>query len=70
MWMAGLFCALNSFFIIFGLYGLKYTGYGFDYLSDEYAAYLAGTGPVPSPTKAARTGAAPKKKGGVSRVSR
>jgi amino acid transporter len=50
MWMAGLFCALNSLFIIFGLYGLKYTGYGFDYLSDEYAAFLAGTGPVPSPT--------------------
>src|SRR6185503_16604331 len=34
----------------FGVYGLKYTGYGFDYLSDEYAAFLAGTGPVPSPT--------------------
>ena len=50
MWMAGIFCALNSIFIIFGLYGLKYTGYGFDYLSDEYAAFLAGTGPVPSPT--------------------
>jgi hypothetical protein len=45
-----LFCFLNSIFIIFGLYGLKYTGYGFDYLSDEYAAFLAGTGPVPSPT--------------------
>jgi amino acid transporter len=50
MWMAGLFCALNTAFIIFGVYGLKYTGYGFDYLSDEYAAFLAGTGPVPSPT--------------------
>jgi amino acid transporter len=50
MWLAGLFCALNTMFIIFGVYGLKYTGYGFDYLSDEYAAFLAGTGPVPSPT--------------------
>jgi amino acid transporter len=50
MWAAGLFCALNTLFIIFGVYGLKYTGYGFDYLSDEYAAFLAGTGPVPSPT--------------------
>ena len=49
MWLAGLFCALNTAFIIFGLYGLKYTGYGFDYLSDEYAAFLAGTGPVPEP---------------------
>ena len=50
MWLAGLFCALNTAFIVFGLYGLKYTGYGFDYLSDEYAAFLAGTGPAPSPT--------------------
>jgi hypothetical protein len=49
MWLAGLFCFLNAMFIIFGLYGLKYTGYGFDYLSDEYAAYLEG-GPVPSAT--------------------
>ena len=37
MWLAGLFCALNAIFIIFGVYGLKYTGYGFDYLSEEYA---------------------------------
>jgi amino acid transporter len=37
MWLAGLFCALNAIFIIFGVYGLKYTGYGFDYLSPEYA---------------------------------
>jgi amino acid transporter len=50
MWLAGLFCFLNTMFIIFGLYGLKYTGYGFDYLSDEYAAFLAGTGDVPSAT--------------------
>ncbi len=50
MWLAGLFCAANALFIIFGLYGLKYTGYGFDYLSDEYAAFLAGEGPVPSAT--------------------
>jgi amino acid transporter len=51
MWMAGLFCFLNASFIIFGLYGLKYTGYGFDYLSDEYNAFLAGEGPVPSATE-------------------
>jgi len=37
MWLAGIFCAANAIFIIFGLYGLKYTGYGFDYLSPEYA---------------------------------
>ena len=37
MWLAGLFCGLNAIFIIFGVYGLKYTGYGFDYLSPEYA---------------------------------
>ena len=49
MWLAGLFCALNSLFIIFGLYGLKYTGYGFDYLSEEYAAFLqARAGPSPT----------------------
>ena len=47
---AGLFCFANLMFIVFGLYGLKYTGYGFDYLSDEYAAFLAGEGPTPSPT--------------------
>jgi hypothetical protein len=41
MWMAGLFCGLNAIFIIFGVYGLKYTGYGFDYLSEEYAAGTA-----------------------------
>ncbi len=41
MWLAGLFCALNAIFIIFGVYGLKYTGYGFDYLSEEYAAGTA-----------------------------
>jgi amino acid transporter len=51
MWLAGIFAAANALFIIFGVYGLKYTGYGFDYLSDEYAAYLAGEGPVPSPTE-------------------
>jgi amino acid transporter len=50
MVLAGVFCLANLSFIIFGLYGLKYTGYGFDYLSDEYAAFLAGEGPVPSPT--------------------
>src|SRR4029079_5792778 len=50
MWLAGLFCALNTIFIIFGCCGLKYTGDGSDYLSDEYAAFLAGTGPAPSPT--------------------
>jgi amino acid transporter len=41
MWLAGLFCGLNAIFIIFGVYGLKYTGYGFDYLSEEYAAGTA-----------------------------
>ena len=41
MWLAGIFCAANAFFIIFGVYGLKYTGYGFDYLSEEYAAGTA-----------------------------
>jgi amino acid transporter len=51
MWAAGIFCFLNASFIVFGLYGLKYTGYGFDYLSDEYAAFLAGEGPVPSATE-------------------
>jgi amino acid transporter len=51
MWLAGIFCAANALFIIFGLYGLKYTGYGFAYLSDEYQAYLAGEGPLPSPTE-------------------
>jgi amino acid transporter len=51
MWLAGLFCALNTFFIIFGLYGLKYTGYGFDYLGQEYQDFLAGVeGASPSPT--------------------
>jgi amino acid transporter len=51
-WMvaAGVFCILNLMFIVFGLWKLKYTGYGFDYLSQEYADFLAGTGPVPSPT--------------------
>lgn len=51
-WMvgAGVFCIANLLFIVFGLWKLKYTGYGFDYLSPEYAAYLAGEGPVPSPT--------------------
>jgi amino acid transporter len=51
-WMvgAGLFCIANLLFIICGLWKLKYTGYGFDYLSPEYAAYLAGEGPVPSAT--------------------
>jgi amino acid transporter len=41
MWLAGIFCAANALFIIFGVYGLKYTGYGFDYLSEEYAAGTA-----------------------------
>jgi amino acid transporter len=41
MWLAGIFCAANAMFIIFGVYGLKYTGYGFDYLSEEYAAGTA-----------------------------
>ena len=52
MWLAGLFCAANAVFIAFGLYGLKYTGYGFDYLSQEYADFLAGVeGAAPSPTE-------------------
>jgi amino acid transporter len=51
MWLAGLFCAANALFIIFGLYGLKYTGYGFDYLGQEYQDFLAGVeGASPSPT--------------------
>jgi amino acid transporter len=38
-WMvgAGIFCVANLLFIVFGLWKLKYTGYGFDYLSPEYA---------------------------------
>jgi hypothetical protein len=47
---AGVFCIANLLFIVFGLYGLEYTGYGFDYLSQAYADFLAGTGPVPSAT--------------------
>jgi amino acid transporter len=52
-WMvgAGIFCIANLVFIICGLWKLKYTGYGFDYLSPEYAAFLAGEGPAPSPTE-------------------
>jgi len=51
-WMvgAGIFCIANLLFIVFGLWKLKYTGYGFNYLSPEYADFLAGNGPAPSPT--------------------
>ncbi len=48
---AGIFCVANLLFIVFGLWKLKYTGYGFDYLSKEYADFLAGVeGANPSPT--------------------
>ena len=47
MWLAGLFCALNSIFIIFGVYGLKYTGYGFDYL-ERGVRRSRGHGPSPT----------------------
>ena len=38
-WMvgAGVFAVANLMFIIFGVWKLKYTGYGFNYLSPEYA---------------------------------
>jgi amino acid transporter len=52
-WMvgAGVFCIANLVFIVCGLWKLKYTGYGFDYLSQEYADFLAGkAGANPSPT--------------------
>jgi amino acid transporter len=51
-WMvgAGIFCLANLLFIVCGLVKLKYTGYGFAYLSPEYAAFLAGEGPAPSAT--------------------
>jgi amino acid transporter len=50
-WMvgAGIFCIANLLFIVFGLWKLKYTGYGFDYLGEEYAAFLAGEDVVPDP---------------------
>jgi hypothetical protein len=51
MWLAGIFAVANTLFIVFGLYGLKYTGYGFDYLGQEYQDFLAGVeGAAPSPT--------------------
>ena len=51
MWLAGLFCALNAMFIIFGLYGLKYTGLRLR-LPERRVRGLPrrGEGPTPSPT--------------------
>lgn len=49
--IAGILAIVNLLFIVFGLWKLKYTGYGFDYLSQEYADFLAGVeGANPSPT--------------------